>query len=147
MKRYSFRLESLLKLRKIHEDKIKFELGKLNKKKASMLQEINHSRDSLEYIFKTQEELLQNKDTPGVRSLPMGIEGNRIKISNIKENLKKLEQMIQEKLKDLADAKGQVKVLEKLKEKGMIKYNKELTKKELIKNEEEVRLWLRNKDA
>lgn len=148
MKKFSFRLESVLKLRSIYEEKIKVELGELNKKKNRILQEINDARDAVGFLFKQQEAYLADVQNSSLAlSISAGVSGNRQKINILKEELEDLETLIHRKIEQLAAARAEVKVMEKLKEKEMAKYKLLVKRDEIIKNEEQVRLWLDRKGA
>lgn len=146
MKKFTFHLDSLLRLRKINEDRIKFELGELNTKKIKILTDINTCRDSIEYLFKQQEEsLINDKKINIMGSISDGLAGNRAKIVQLKKNLEYLEYDISNKTNELVEAKGKVKVLENLKEKEYTKFMKRYKRKEQEKLEEQVNLWMINK--
>ena len=142
MKGYKFKLEALLKIRKIKEDKCKHEIGRMQIELANLKQQIVDHDQGIELAYSDQEQSMQR-----------GMEGREASfypyfIQNKRENIKQLEQMVEsvqdaiaKKFKELAQLRADVKVIEKMKEKDFEKAKKVYQKKQDQKVEELVRMW------
>ncbi len=130
MKKFQFKLEALLKLREFNEKRLKIELGEI-------LAEIQATKDRIESIkkdiilsYETQEELMQNPSSGQVlQFFPYYIEGRKEEIRSRENYLYSLQRKYEFTLGELAKARGEVKVIENLKEKKKTEHKKEVEKK------------------
>lgn len=142
MKGYKFKLQALLKIRKLKEETCKMEIGQVQVKITSLQNQIKEHNQSIKGAFKDQEEALEGGlFGHELRFHPYFVEGKRSKIGLIKEEIKKLEEKKNEKLKELATLRANVKVLEKMKEKDQYNYKRKIEKKMNQEIEEQVQNW------
>lgn len=142
MKGYKFRLEALLKVRRLEEDQCKMEIGRLQVQITNLKDKIKEHNFSITSAYQSQEEALKG----GVTGQEIGfysymVEGNIASIKLIENNIKKLEENVSELYQELSQYRAKVKVLENMKEKDRLKYKKALNKKEQEKIEEQVQNW------
>lgn len=143
MKRYAFRLEAVLKLRKLKEENCRMELGRLIADLQLFEEQLTHERNEIQNYYGIQE-----------NSLKTGIRGNQIqafpmlvaaKEKNIQLLLRDKEQqqhLIEEKTRELAVLRGELKVIENLKEKDFSEWKKAYNKDMDQKIEEQTQNWL-----
>ena len=147
MKRYAFRLEPVLKLRKLKEESCRTELGTLISGLNQIEGQLAHDRREIENYFKIQEASLKT----GVRgdqiqAFPMLVSAKERNIQLLLRDKKRQEEMIEEKKRELATLRGELKVIENLKEKDYNEYRKALNKEIDQKVEEQTQNWLMHKD-
>ncbi|MBT7608223.1 MAG: flagellar export protein FliJ [Bacteriovoracaceae bacterium] len=139
MARFKFKLDGLLKLREFKENQLKVELGKL-------LQEIEETKS---IILQLNIDLDEGYDAhskvlysgPGVKMLqffPEYFQGKREDIKNKENLIHALNKKMEAKREELALARGEVKIVENLKEKKMIQFTKEKNKKDMEKIEDQL---------
>jgi flagellar export protein FliJ len=142
MKKFSFKLEAILKVRQIKEDQCKMQMGRIQV-------EINHLKNQIEVInqgvakaYDSQEGFL-NSGTSGqqIRFYPYFVEGNRNQIKHLQYEISVLEQELSEKQTELARLRGDVKIIENMKEKEFQKFKKEYNKQQELKIEEQILMW------
>ena len=143
MKKYLFKLDPVLKLRKLKEENCRMELGKLISFLSRIEDQIKHDTSEIQNYYKIQEASLQN----GVRgdqvqAFPMLIAAKEKNIELLHRDKKEQEGLIDLKKKELAILRGELKVLENLKEKYFDQYKKALNKEIDQKVEEQTQNWL-----
>jgi flagellar protein FliJ len=143
MKRYTFKLDPVLKVRKLKEENCRMELGKLISFLNRIEDQIKHDSSEIQNYYKIQEASLQN----GVRgdqvqAFPMLIAAKEKNIQLLHRDKKEQERLIDLKKKELATLRGELKVLENLKEKDFDQYKKALNKEIDQKVEEQTQNWL-----
>ncbi len=143
MKKYTFKLDPVLKVRKLKEENCRMELGKLISFLNRIEDQIKHDSSEIQNYYKIQEASLQN----GVRgdqvqAFPMLIAAKEKNIQLLHRDKKEQERLIDLKKKELATLRGEVKVLENLKEKDFDQYKKALNKEIDQKVEEQTQNWL-----
>ena len=143
MKKYLFKLDPVLKLRKLKEENCRMELGKLISFLSRIEDQIKHDTSEIQNYYKIQEASLQN----GVRgdqvqAFPMLIAAKEKNIELLHRDKKEQERLIDLKKKELAIFRGELKVLENLKEKDFDQYKKALNKEIDQKVEEQTQNWL-----
>jgi flagellar FliJ protein len=143
MKKYVFRLEPVLKIRKLKEENIRMELGQLLIHLNRIDDQINHDRNEINNYYTIQE-----------KSLTKGILGNQLQafsmlviakeknIQHLEEAKKKQLELIDLKKNELAQARGDLKVIENLKEKDLNNYKTSYNKEVDQKVEEQTQIWL-----
>lgn len=130
MKKFKFRLESVLKIRKFKEDKIKIEIGDILKKINETNDQIVAIDNSIAEAYASQDALLAEPSTGTMAQFfPYYIEGrNRDKEQKLLQR-DALHRAYADKVKELALARGDVKVLDKMKEKKQTAHQKDQEKK------------------
>lgn len=147
MKKYTFRLEAVLKLRKLKEENCRMELGVMMGELGRLDSQLSHDRTEIENYFKIQEASLKS----GVRgdqiqAFPMLVSAKERNIELLLRDKKIQEQKIEEKKAELATLRGELKVIENLKEKDYTEYKKALNKEIDQKVEEQTQNWLQHRD-
>lgn len=129
-KKFKFKLVGLLKVREFKEKKIKVELGEILKDIEDVKNRINQDQLDIEDCYKAQEALLA-QPTAGqmAQFYPQFIETKRQDQIAQRAILYSLDKKYAEKVKELALAKGEVKVLDNLKEKHQKIHKKQIDKK------------------
>lgn len=148
MKGHRFKLEAVLKVRKIREDLCKMELGKLQVRVDSLKKfKRNHILD-IEQAYYDQEEALKNGlNRQDLQKFPILIEEKRDHIKRIEVEMNDIKQNIEEKIRELAKLKGDVKLISNMKDKSIKNYRKQKSKKENTSLEEQNQNWNLIKDV
>lgn len=147
MKKYTFRLEPVLKLRKLKEENCRMELGHLISQLNRIEDQLSHDRNEIDNYYRIQEGSLKAGVTgQQVQAFPMLIAGKERNIQLLLDEKKKQLQLIEDKKLELAQLKGDLKVMENLKEKDFGEYRKALNKEIDQKVEEQTQNWLQHKD-
>ncbi len=137
MKKFKFKLDGLLKLREFSEKKIKIELGEILKEITATEEMIAKMNRDIDETYKAQDELLSTAaDGRLLQFFPYYIQGRKEDIKNKENLLWSLRKKYENKVQELATARGQVKVLENFKDKKKHEWTKEKDKKELESIEE-----------
>jgi flagellar FliJ protein len=145
MKRFKFKLEAVLKMRRLEEDNTKMELGKLLVYKTQLQEIIKNENIEIDVAFEQQEKTLKT----GTKAMHLGIfpmitEGKKAKIRKIETEILGLNKKIETTTQYLAECRAQTKLMEKLREKEWQSYKKEYNKVTNEKIEEQVQNWLMN---
>ena len=129
-KKFKFKLEGLLKLREFKEKKIKLELGEILKDIEQTKSNIAKAQQDIEDSYAAQEEFLA-QPTSGqmAQFFPQFITAKREDQKAQENILMALQRSYDETVQELAGAKGEVKVLDNLKEKHSTEHKKEMDKK------------------
>ena len=137
MKKFKFKLDGLLKVREFKEKKLKAELGEILKDIAKEEDNIRKLKSDIDDSYKAQEEFLAEPAAGQmIQFFPQFIEAKNQDIK-VRENLLySLGKKYDLKLHEMAIAKGEVKVIEKLKEKKKAEHTKEKDKKLMQETEE-----------
>ncbi len=147
MKRYKFKLEAVLKLRKFKEENIKLELGKINQEIDRIEHEIAKQKQDIADGYASQEAILkEGSDSRAVSFFPMFLDGKKAHIEKLQNELWIWRKKYEAKRDELTHARGEVKVMESLKEKDMLAFKKEQSKLENKKIEDIVHMWQQSKD-
>lgn len=147
MKKYSFRLEPVLKLRKLKEENCRMELGQLLSQLNQIEDQLKHDRNEIENYYKIQEGSLKTGVRAGqLQAFPMLIAGKDRNIELLLRDKIKQEALVAEKKQELAQLRGDLKVMENLKEKNYDEYRKAYNKEVDQKVEEQTQNWLLNKE-
>lgn len=137
MKKFKFKLDGLLKVREFNEKKIKIELGEILKEIGATEDLIAKMNRDIDETYKAQEELIATSaDGRLLQFFPFYIQGRKEDIKNKENLLWSLRKKYENKVQELAQARGQVKVLENFKDKKKVEWTKEKDKKELETIEE-----------
>jgi flagellar FliJ protein len=147
MKLYQFRLEPVLKLRKLKEENCRMQLGQLLNELNRIEDQLQHDRNEIDSYYKIQEGALKNGMNAGqLQAFPMLVAGKDRNIELLLADKKKQEQKVEEKKQELAQLRGDLKVMENLKQKGHDEHRKALNKEIDQKVEEQTQNWLLHKD-
>jgi flagellar FliJ protein len=147
MKKYAFRLEPVLKVRKLKEESCRMELGKLIMQMTTIDDQLAHDRNEIDNYFKIQESALKNGMTGSqLQAFPMLIAAKQQNINLLIKEKNKQEQKIADKKAELSQLKGELKVIENLRQKDYDDYRKALNKETDQKVEEQTQNWLQFKD-
>lgn len=136
MKKFKFRLDSVLKLREFEEYKERVELGKINKEINAVKELILTLESDIVTTFYNQElnmqrankEIDSRKDKVQAQDLQIyaySLESYRKHIQDLKQKAEELQKTYSFKLKDLIEKRNKVKMLKSLKEKSYRNYMKE----------------------
>jgi flagellar protein FliJ len=147
MKIYQFRLEPVLKLRKLKEENCRMELGQLLMELTRIEDQLQHEKIEIDNYYKIQEGSLKNGMTAGqLQAFPMLVAGKDRNIDLLLIEKNKQEKRVEEKKQELAQLRGDLKVMENLKQKGHDEHRKALNKEIDQKIEEQTQNWLLHKD-
>lgn len=142
MKKFKFELAALLKMRKLKEDQCKTEVGRIQVNIQQAHKAIAQHRSDIEEAFESQRVSLSSQiSAQEVKFYPYFVEGKDQTIKNLESEIKRLEELKQEKLLELAKFRADVKVLENMEDKKRKNYKKEIAKKEQTQLEEQVLIW------
>lgn len=142
MKKYKFKLEALLKMRKLKEEQCKMEIGRLQIMIRELEVEIAEQDKAIEQAYTMQEEGLENgMEGVEVRFHPYYVNAKRAHIKELQGKKDRFQQYIKIKYNELNQYRAAVKVIEKLKEKEQIKYKNYINKKISEQVEEQVQNW------
>lgn len=131
MKKYKFKLEGLLKLRKFDEQKVKMEIGQIVSEIENTKNRITKLKDDIDEAYKARDmEMEKNVSGEFLHFFPMFLQGKNEDIDNNENLLVALNRKYQAKLAELNEARGKVKVVENLKEKDFTDFRREQNKKE-----------------
>lgn len=147
MKRYTFRLEAVLKVRKLKEENCRSELGQLISYLNKIDNQLDHEKREIENYYNIQEAAMKS----GVRgdqvqAFPMLVAAKEKNIQLLHKERSDQEFLIEDKKKELAIVRGELKVIENLKEKDYNEYRKAMNKEIDQKVEEQTQNWLQHKD-
>lgn len=147
MRKYEFRLDPVLKLRKLKEENCRMELGQLLMELNRIEDQLAHDRKEIDNYYKIQEGALENGMRGGqVQAFPMLIAAKNRNIDLLLVDKKKQEDRVEAKKQELAQLRGDLKVMENLKEKSYDEWKKAVNKEIDQKVEEQTQNWLQTKD-
>lgn len=147
MKKFTFRLEAVFKVRKLKEENCRMELGQLLIELQRIEDQIKHEHSEIEQYYKIQEKALLNGMSGGqIQAFPMLITGKTKNIELLERDKIKQDHAILQKKQELALLKGELKVIQNLREKEFENYRKMLNKEIDQKVEEQTQNWMLAKD-
>lgn len=130
-KKFKFKLDGLLKVREFNEKKIKIELGEILKEIADVETKIAAANKAIDEAYKAQEDFMKDPAAGQmVQFFPYFIQGKKEDIKNKENLLWALRKKYDKKIQELAEARGEVKVLENFKDKKKEEWRKDKEKKE-----------------
>lgn len=148
MKKHKFKLEALLKMRKLEEDQCKLRIGKLQTKKTELLQEIQKQQAGIDEAYRSQEASVQaGASGLDLRFYPYFVQGKRAATKELENKVSQLDDLLAEAYKDLKGYRARAKVLEEMKEKDRKAFKKKAEKEMHQKIEEQVMIWNQFKKA
>jgi flagellar protein FliJ len=147
MKRYTFRLEPVLKVRRLKEENCRMELGQLISELTRIENQLAHDRREIDNYYLIQENSMKSGIRGGqIQAFPMLVAAKDQNIQLLLRDKKKQEELIEAKKQELATLKGELKVIENLKEKDYNEYRKVLNKEMDQKVEEQTQNWLQHQE-
>jgi len=130
VKKFEFKLEALLKLREFNEKRLKIELGEILKQIQETKDRIESIKGDIALSYDTQEKMMENPASGQVlQFFPYYIEGRKEEIKARENFLYSLNKKYEFTVKELARARGEVKVIESLKDKKKTEHKKKVEKK------------------
>ena len=143
MKRYAFRLEAVLKLRKLKEENCRMELGRLIADLQLFEEQLSHERNQIQNYYGIQENSLKTGIRGNqIQAFPMLVAAKEKNIQLLLRDKKQQQHLIEEKTRELAVLRGELKVIENLKEKDFSEWKKAYNKDMDQKIEEQTQNWL-----
>lgn len=148
MKKYEFRLEPVLKLRKLKEENCRMVLGQLLSDLSKIEDQLQHDKNEIDNYYKIQEGAMKSGGVRAgqLQAFPMLVAAKERNIELLLRDKKRQEDRIAQKKQELAQLKGDLKVMENLKEKNYDEYRKAFNKEVDQKVEEQTQNWLQHKD-
>ncbi len=131
MQKFKFKLDGLLKVREFKEKKIKIELGEILREIGAVEEKIRLANIAITETYEAQEAFMSDPSTGQMlQFFPMFIQGKKEDIKNQDNLLWALKKKYDKKIVELAQARGEVKVMENFKEQKKTEWTKEKNKKE-----------------
>ena len=144
MKKHKFKLEALLKMRKLEEDQCKMRIGRLQSKKRELQDEIQEQHTGIAEAYISQEASVQEGASGlDLRFYPYFVQGKRAAVQKNEDKIRQLDQLLEEAYTELKERRAKAKVLEEMKEKDKKAHKKKLEKEAHKKIEEQVMNWSR----
>ena len=141
-KKYKFKLEALLKMRKIREDQCKMEIGRIQVEIGKIKSQINEQSDGISEAYELQERSLQGGATGlETRFHPYFVQGKRDHILILERSMKDLEDRLARMYQILTQFRADVKLVEQMKEKDKTAHKKASDKKMYAEIEEQIQNW------
>lgn len=148
MKKFEFKLEAFLKLKKFNEHKAKIELGEVLKKIRERQDKITELENDIEIAYKSYDGFITHgSSVKNLQLFPMVIESRKEHIGLLEEEIALLQEEYKIKVDNLNKKRGELKVIEKLKEKDFVEYKKEVIKDEMIKLDEIIQTRINRKEV
>ncbi len=123
------------------------ELGQLITELSRIENQLAHDRREIDNYYKIQESAMENGIRGDqVQAFSMLVAAKERNIELLLRDKKKQEELIEAKKQELATLKGELKVIENLKEKDYNEYRKALNKEIDQKVEEQTQNWLQHKE-
>jgi flagellar protein FliJ len=141
MKKFKYSLESVLKLRRFKEDKIKIELGEINSEIVRLEDYIKKIKKNINDGFTDQETILETRSSVNeIKVYGEIFMAGKIKIDQLKIEIEHKQIELEKKRKELNLARAEVKVLEEQREKKYKNYKYEISKKQSDQIEDQVNM-------
>jgi len=142
MKGYKFKLEALLKIRKLKEEQCKMSIGKLQVQITQLKNEISVHQAGIETAYTNQEsELKSGLNGLEARFHPYFVSGKRAHIKQLNDEINYLTKEVNQKFEELKHLRADVKVIDEMKDKDMLVYKKKVEKKMNEEIEEQNQNW------
>lgn len=123
------------------------ELGQLLMELNRIEDQLAHDRNEIDNYYKIQEGALKTGMTGSqLQAFPMLISAKTKNLELLERDKKRQNQKVEEKKQELAQLRGDLKVMENLKQKDYDEYRKALNKEIDQKVEEQTQNWLNHKD-
>lgn len=131
MKGFKFKLDALLKLREFNEKKVKTEVGHVLRQISDIEDKIKEIDMSIQETYQAQEDVMRKpSDAHMLKFFPYYLK-SRAEDRKVQEKLlEKCHEKYVELLEELKSARGEVKVLDNMKERKKNEFKKKKNKKE-----------------
>ncbi len=147
MKKYAFRLEPVLKLKKLKEEHCRMELGQLVTQLGRLDEQLARDSEEIGRYYQIQDGGLRTGlSGRQLQAFPMLIAAKEQNIRILESDRRKQEELITQKRQELALLRGDLKVMENLREKDFEAYKRALQKDIDQKVEEQTQIWLQHKE-
>lgn len=141
-KKYKFKLDAVLKLRKLKEDKCKVEIGRIQTRIKELEKFKAENNTGIDEAYCAQESALESgMSARELQFHPFFVSGKKANIDIIDGEMKMLKDQLLYRFKELSEYRGEVKLVQEMKDKDKKKYMKERDKKEFETIEEQVQNW------
>ena len=141
-KKFKFKLDAVLKVRKLKEDQCKMEIGRIQVRISELESFLEENNKGIDEAYKAQEEALRKGATGlDLKFHPFFVSGKKANMDVIKAEMNMHRESLEEKYKELNALRGEVKLVEQMKENEFAKFKKEKAKREFAEIEEQVRNW------
>lgn len=150
MKKYKFKLDALLKIRKLKEEQCKMEIGRIQVRIRELEDEIKQQHAGIDEAYEMQEKALQGgMEGLEVRFHPYYVQGKRTHIKALEAEKARYQEYVEYKYDELSRFRADVKVIEQMKERDLKAHKKRIEKKMNEQIEEQVQNWrmILNKEA
>jgi flagellar FliJ protein len=129
-KKYKFKLEAVLKMRKIREDQCKTEIGRIQVEIGKIKAKIEEQHAGINEAYELQEQSLKDGSTgQESRFHPYFVTGKRSHIESLQRDLDEHEKRVARMYQILTQFRADVKLIDKMKEKDEKKFKKARNKK------------------
>lgn len=130
MKKYKFKLDPLLKIRKLKEEQCKMEIGRCQVKIRELKEQIQAHDNSIDEAYESQEEALDKGiEGQAIQFYPYFVSGKTAHIKILEGEVEQIQKQVDRKFQELSRLRANVKVIEKMKHKDRVNYKRELNKK------------------
>ncbi|PIK13853.1 flagellar export protein FliJ [Halobacteriovorax sp. JY17] len=130
MQKFKFKLDGLLKVREFKEKRLKVELGEILTQIQNVKDDIKRLNENIVETYEAQETFLADPTSGDmVKFFPRFIKTKKADIQNKENLLYALQKKFDQKQVELGTARGEVKVIENLKEKKSTEHKKKVEKK------------------
>lgn len=139
MKGFKFKLEALLKIRKLKEEECKQNIGRTQIAIADLKKMISQNDIEVAEVYEAQENVLSSGASgQEIKFFPFFTQGKKAHNDRLHQEILNLEVKLKEQYKELNELRAAVKVLDKLKEKEKEIFKKEREKKIYLDIEEQL---------
>lgn len=130
MKNFKFKLEGVLKFRKSKVDRVRYELGKINRNIDEVLRRIKELEKMTGDTINMQGDIFSNTiQARFLQFIPELIVANKNAKEQLNKKLEDLRHDFDEKNQEFLRVKGEYKLIEKIKSKKFKEFKRELNKK------------------
>jgi flagellar FliJ protein len=145
MIKYVFKLEAVLKVRKMAEERARQDLGRLQMKKSLLQSDIKTQYIDIDQLYTNQDQHLKDTVRPSILLFySKSIEAKKSVIEQLKKKEKEMDQQIKVQMDFLIQKKAELKMIENIKDKDVAQYKKKFERDQNIKIEEQVQIWKEN---
>lgn len=142
MKRYQFRLEAVRKMRAMHEETCRNELGLLMVERQNILNQIETLVQDIKAAYVEQEtHLAGGMKASHAAYFPQAVAGREGQIKLLQKQVEMADARIADKKVELAQKRADLKLMENLREKDHAAWKKAYAKEENLKVDEMVQMW------
>ena len=142
MKGFKFKLEAVLKIRKLKEDQCKMQIGQIQVRMSELRAFLKQHNLGIDKAYADQEQALTGgMSGQELQFHPFYVSGKRAHIDHINKEMDDLNKVVEIKYQQLAKLRAEVKVIDEMKEDQRKKYKKEVEKKQFAEIEEQVQNW------